>query len=35
MFDLSDEETGYAKRTNFEAIGRYFVDRLQQVFVGV
>jgi three-Cys-motif partner protein len=35
MFDLLGEGTGYAKRTTFEAIGRYFVDRLQQVFVGV
>ena len=35
MFDLSGEETGYAKRTNFEAIGSYFVDRLQQIFVEV
>jgi hypothetical protein len=35
MFNLLGEETGYTKRTNFEAIGRYFVDRLQQVFVGV
>ncbi len=35
MFDLFGEETGYAKRTNFDAIGRFFVDRLQRVFVGV
>ncbi len=35
MFDLFGEETGYAKRTNFDAIGRFFVDHLQRVFVGV
>ncbi len=36
MFDdVFGEETGYAKRTNFDAIGRFFVDRLEEVFVGV
>ena len=35
MFDLLGEESGYAKRANFDAIGRFFVDRLEQVFVGV
>ena len=36
MFDnVLGEETGYAKRTNFRAIGRFFVSRLEQVFAGV
>lgn len=35
MFDLLGEESGYAKRANFDAIGRFFVTRLEQVFVGV
>ena len=35
MFDLLGEESGYAKRANFDAIGRFFVERLEQVFVGV
>jgi hypothetical protein len=35
MFDLLGEETGYAKRANFDAIGRFFVERLEQVFAGV
>ena len=35
MFDLLGEETGYAKRANFDAIGRFFVARLEQVFAGV
>ena len=36
MFDdVFGEETGYAKRTNFDAIGRFFVDRLETVFAGV
>ena len=35
MFEAFGEETGHAKRTNFDAIGRFFVNRLEQVFVGV
>ena len=35
MFDLLGEESGYAKRANFDAIGRFFVERLEQVFVEV
>jgi three-Cys-motif partner protein len=35
MFDLLGQETGYAKRANFDAIGRFFVERLEQVFAGV
>lgn len=35
MFDPLGEETGFAKRANFDAIGRFFVNRLEQVFVGV
>lgn len=36
MFDnVFGEETGYAKRTNFRAIGRFSVSRLEQVFAGV
>ena len=35
MFDLLGEESGHAKRANFDAIGRFFVERLEQVFVGV
>jgi three-Cys-motif partner protein len=36
MFDdVFSEGTGYAKRTNFDAIGRFFVSRLERVFVGV
>jgi hypothetical protein len=35
MLDLLSEETGYAKRANFDAIGRFFVERLEQVFAGV
>jgi three-Cys-motif partner protein len=33
--DVFGEETGYAKRTNFDAIGRFFVSRLEMVFAGV
>ena len=35
MFGMLGGETGFAKRTNFDAIGRFFVDRLEKVFVGV
>lgn len=36
MFDdVFGEETGFAKRTNFDAIGRFFVNRLETVFAGV
>ena len=35
MFDLLGEESGYTKRANFDAIGRFFVERLEQVFAGV
>jgi hypothetical protein len=36
MFDdVFSEDTGYAKRTNIDAIGRFFVSRLERVFVGV
>ena len=35
MFDLLGEETGYAKRANSDGIGRFFVERLEQVFAGV
>jgi three-Cys-motif partner protein len=35
MFDMLGGETGFAKRTNFDAIRRFFVDRLEKVFVGV
>ena len=35
MFELLGEESGFAKRANFDAIGRFFVERLEQVFVGV
>jgi len=35
MFDALGEETGFVKRTNFDAIGRFFVERLEQVIVGV
>ncbi len=35
MFDLLGEETSFSKRTNFDAIGRFFVDRLEHVFAGV
>ena len=36
MFDdVFGEETSYAKRTNFDAIGRFFVSRLETVFAGV
>jgi three-Cys-motif partner protein len=35
MFDLLGEEAGYTKRANFDAIGRFFVERLEQIFVGV
>ena len=34
MFDMLGEETGFAKRTSFDAIGHFFVNRLEQVFVG-
>lgn len=36
MFDEDFvEEAGYAKSANFEAIGRFFVSRLETVFAGV
>jgi hypothetical protein len=36
MFDDGfGEETGYAKRTNFDAIGHFFVSRLETIFAGV
>jgi three-Cys-motif partner protein len=35
MFDLLGEESAYVKRANFDAIERFFVERLEQVFVGV
>jgi three-Cys-motif partner protein len=35
MFDFFGEETSFAKSTNFDAIGRFFVERLEQVFAGV
>jgi three-Cys-motif partner protein len=36
MFDdVFAEDVGYAKSTNFDAIGRFFVSRLERVFVGV
>ena len=35
VFDLRGEESGHTKRANFDAVGRFFVERLKQVFAAV